>query len=121
MGAARVLCRGRASSLPCFGAVTFWPAIKLGCELSIWSDFWVKWRAEFTAEDDSILLSRMLGALPADELKLFESECDVADSLRAEHGMKPDFDQICERAIMERFAEEEAACAARGVIDAVKP
>lgn len=88
--------------------------------MSIWSDFWAEWRTEFTAEDDSMLLSRMLEALPADELQLFESECDVADSLRAEHGLKPDFAQICERAIMERFADEEAECAAKGVIDAVK-
>ena len=51
----------------------------------------------------------ILSGLDSGERDLAIREDMFTDTLRAEHGLKPDFDEICERAIMERFADEEAA------------
>lgn len=43
---------------------------------------------------------------------LWRKEALLVEEMTPEHGLKPDFYQICERAIMERFAAEEAMRAA---------
>ena len=57
----------------------------------------------------------ILDLLSHEELSLFEREGGVTEALRPEFGLRPDFDQICEREIMRRFAKEEAARAALAV------
>lgn len=81
--------------------------------MSIWFEVVTKWNNAFDGEDDSTLMRDILSGLDPSERDLAIREDMFTDTLRAEHGLKPDFDQICERSIMERFAAEEAARVAR--------
>lgn len=83
-----------------------------GCELSIYAEAEREADRRRIYQDDFNPLAEYLDTLSAEDNELWRSEALLVEELIPEHGLNPDFDQICERAIMERFAEEEAARAA---------
>lgn len=84
--------------------------------MSIWYEVVTKWGELFHGEDDSTVMGDIMAGLSPYERNLAINEDKFTDSLRAEHGLKPDFNEICERAIMEHFAEEEAAREETGTV-----
>lgn len=69
-------------------------------------DFW-------TQDDNGILVDRFIDSFPKEDVELFNKEAGFVFEFMRGRGDKPDFAQICECAIMERFAAEEAARLAR--------
>lgn len=66
-------------------------------------------------DDDCNPLAEYLRTCSSYDSDLWRKEALLVEKMTPEHGMKPDFDEICERAIMERFDDEEASsvtCAA---------
>lgn len=63
-------------------------------------------------DDDYNPLSDYLETCSDYDNDLWRKEALLVEEMTPEHGPKPDFYQICERAIMERFAAEEAMRAA---------
>ncbi len=77
--------------------------------------------AEATAEaerrrvyqDDCNPLAEYLETLSAEDNELWRKEAAFAMEFEREHWREPDLGASCERAVMERFAAEEAARSAR--------
>ncbi len=64
-------------------------------------------------QDDCSPLAEYLDTLSAEDNELWRGEAAFALEYEREHWRDRDLDASCERAIMERFAKEEAARAGR--------
>lgn len=84
-----------------------------GCTLSIFTEALIASEKMRQYEDDCYPLAEHLDTCSKIDNELWREEALLVEELSANHGLKPDFYEICERAIMERFAEEEAARAER--------
>ena len=83
-----------------------------GCALSIFTEALEASRRMRKYVDDYNPLSEYLETCSEFDNDLWRKEALLVEEMTPEHGLKPDFYQICERAIMERFAAEEAMRAA---------
>lgn len=85
--------------------------MRWGCVLSIYAEIMGELKRQdfWTQDDNGILVDRFIDSFPKEDVELFNKETGFVFEFMSGRGDKPDFEQICERAIMERFADEEAA------------
>ena len=60
-------------------------------------------------DDNLYQFNSFIASLPADDRELYLKESAFVFEFMRGRGNEPDFSHICERAIMEHFADEEAA------------
>lgn len=77
--------------------------------LSIYAEVNRKFDEMYRGEDDCNEYAEILSTMSQADQELWHDEAELAWGMRAQHGMRADFERIAERAIMERFAAEEAA------------
>ena len=94
---------GEMTRSGCFGHLT----MSWGCMLSIFAEALEASRRMRKYDDDYNPLSDYLETCSDYDNDLWRKEALLVEEMTPEHGLKPDFYQICERAIMERFAAEE--------------
>ena len=83
--------------------------MRWGCTLSIYADATVEAECRRVYQDDCNPLAEYLDTLSAEDNELWRDEATFALEYEREHWRESDVEASCERAIMERFAAEEAA------------
>ena len=82
--------------------------------MSIYAELNMRFESLTLDPDDNLYqFDSFIASLPADDRELYLKEAVFVFEFMRGRGNEPDFSQICERAIMERFADEEAARTAR--------
>lgn len=81
--------------------------------MSIYADASREAERRRVCQDDCNPLAEYLDTLGAEDRALWHEEATFALEYEREHWRDPDMEASCERAIMERFADEEAARSAR--------
>jgi hypothetical protein len=77
--------------------------------LSIYAEVRKKLSKIYSVDDYRNEIMEMLTPMPEDAQDLWRKEGLFVESLIPDNWQRPDFEDFCEREIMEKFAKEEAA------------
>lgn len=76
--------------------------------MSIYAEVKRKFDKMYTGDDDRNVYDEILNLMPEDAQDLWRREGLFVESLIPDNWQRPDFEDFCEREIMEKFAKEEA-------------